>query len=508
VRSSFRSVLAAGLIIILACAGVWAFGGRSAGTSAQARTAILELDTRHPGHEFERSAIGLSVDAIEVGHARLSAQDHNLIDLMRLLGPSTLRIGGGSANLSWWTETDEPAPAWATNTVTPADLATLRDLLRATGWQVLLGVNLGHFDPARAASEALAARRILGASLKGIEVGNEPNDYGAMNRHPPLRKPTYDIADYLGEANAYHNAIAGTTPRVSIDGPSFIGTPWLSQIGSAARLFTQITQHYYHIGSCISASASTMAPPPTDEELLSSTERQAETETLGLLAQTRAATGRSSLISETGTGPCNGNSAGSGSFASALWALDWTLRATSSGVSGLNFHGHLGVCGPDNQSPICASTRQAATRTDVTPQPEYYGLLAASRLEGGRFIPVKLAASGSLPNLTAWATIAPSGKITIAIDNLAMNGQSVSVSIPVGANRLAVEEPLTAPSVAATTGISLSGTHVTPGQAWRPRPSRLNVIARSVRVVVAPASAAIVTVSAQQTRRSRRGRQA
>ncbi len=78
------------------------------------------------------------------------------------------------------------ASSWATNAVTPADLSALHGLLPPPGGKVLLGVDLGHFEPARAADEARYAREILGTDLLGIEIGNEPNDYRDKKTTPSV----------------------------------------------------------------------------------------------------------------------------------------------------------------------------------------------------------------------------------------------------------------------------------------------------------------------------------
>lgn len=490
-------LLIVGAVIAVAAASTWLVT-RSDATARGGAAVVLTLDTKHPGNSFARGAIGLSVDANELDTGRLSARHPQLVRLMRLLGPSVLRIGGDSVDLSWWTATGERAPSWATNTVTPADLMNLQGLLRATGWHVLLGVDLGHFDSARAADEAATAQRIFGARLTGIEIGNEPNSFA--NHVAPLRAPSYGPADYLREAETYRQAILKAAPGVAIYGPA-VGQAhrWLSAMGSGASLFTAITQHYYPEHGCLQAAASTTPQPPTDAELLSPAERQAEDETLAVLAQVRAAAGRPTLIGETGTGSCRGNSAASPTFASALWALDWALRAADSGVSGLSFHGHLDLCGPDNQSPVCAPTTQAAAGTNVAPQPEFYGLLAASRLEGGRFLPIRAGSSTSMSNLTAWATISPRGRITIAIDNLATSGASRTVLISPRRACLVVTEPLLAPSAAAKTGVAL-------GRRRASRPPRhrracTTPLRRRMRFVVNPASAVIVTLYPARARR-------
>lgn len=486
-----RHFLVVCAVILVAVAGTW-LGTRSPATARGGGTVILTLDTTHPGNNFLRGAIGLSVDANELDAGHLNAHHSQLVRLMRLLGPSVLRIGGDSVDRSWWTSTGEPTPSWATNTVTPADLMNVQGLLQATGWHVLLGVDLGHFDPARAADEAAVAQRVFGARLTGIEIGNEPNSYA--NNIAPLRAPSYSPADYLHEAETYRQAILKAAPGVAIYGPA-VGQAhrWLSAMGSGASLFTAVTQHYYPEHGCLKAAAPTTPQPPTDEELLSSAERQAENETLGVLAQVRVATGRPTLIGETGTGSCRGNSAGSPTFASALWALDWALQATDSGVSGLSFHGHLGLCGPDNQSPVCAPTTQAAAGTDVAPQPEFYGLLAASRLEGGRFVPIRASSSTGVPNLTAWATLSPRGRITIAIENLATSGASQTVLIPQHGARAVVTESLLAPSTAARTRVALGG-RTGPPRSPRHRRARTAPLRGHMRLLVNPASAVIVTL--------------
>lgn len=371
--------------------------------------------------------------------------------------------------------------------------------MSATKWRVVLGVNLGHFDPARGANEARYARKILGSDLLGIEIGNEPDDYGYEPIN--LRPSTYGIPEYLREVEAYRHALGLAAPGVAIFGPDAGRNRWLTQMGRSARMFSTITQHYYPFSTCPNVLFTTTTPqPPTSAELLSPKVPQHENEVLNMLAQTRALTHRPTRITETGTGTCYGNSSASAVFASALWSFDWALRAASSGVKSLNFHGHLGVCGSYNQSPICAPNAKAADAGKVTARPEYYGILAASRLEGGRFVPTTLIASDPLPNLTAWATFVPGGTVTIAIDNLATSGLAQPVAIRM-LGYTATEEPLAARTAKARSGVTLGGAQVTDNGRWRPRPETLFRRGRSFRVVVRPAGAIIVTLRRSGSRR-------
>jgi hypothetical protein len=462
---------------------------QSAATVGLAPTAVLKVDRSRPGQAFALGAVGLSTEARELSTGHLSAGRNGLVRLMRLLGPSVLRIGGNSVDFSWWTSSGEPPPAWATSTVTPADLSALHRLLAATRWKVLLGVDLGHFEPARVADEARYAQKILGVGLLGIEIGNEPDAYGG--KKDSLRTPTYSAGEYLREAEAYHRALSTTT---HVYGPALsLKPPWLGLMGTAARMFTQLTQHYYPINTC--PTTQPLSPQPTAVELLSPAIRQQEDAILHTLALAGSIAGRPTRIGETNSVACGGNMDASPGFAGALWSLDWILRAESSGVQGLNFHSSLGPCRSYRESPICASgNEEAANPGNVTAQPEYYGLLAARQLEGGRFVPTRLIAPNPLPNLTTWATITPRGTVKIAIDNLATTGlaQPVSISIP---GYAATEETLVASSTEASSNVALGATPVANNGKWRPKLRLLGTRrARSIRVIVPPASAIVLTL--------------
>jgi hypothetical protein len=280
-------------------------------------------------------------------------------------------------------------------------------------------------------------------------------------------------------------------------GPALSATRWLTKMGTAASMFTQITQHYYPINTCPAVPPS--SPRITAVELLSPAVRQEENKTLEALHLAGIVAGRSTRIGETNSVACSGEDDANPAFAGALWSLDWALRAADSGVKGLDFHGELDVCDSYSESPICAPASKAAKVGDVTAQPEYYGLLAARQLEGGRFIPTSLVAPGPLPNITTWATLTSSGTIRIVIDNLAIDGLPQPVSV-VASGYAATGEKLIAPSIGASTGITLSDTTVTVEGHWHPRLVSLLDTGRTVRVIVPPASAVIVTLRLKRSR--------
>ncbi len=422
-------------------------------TRERAPTLFVHVATSQPYETFLPGAVGLATETKELESGRLSATNSNLVQLMKLLGPSVLRIGGNSVDSSWWSSDGEPTPYWATNTTTPADLATLNTLLVATGWKVLLSVDLGQFEPARAADEASYASQILGRRLLGVEIGNEPNDFGAAGVH--LRSPAYNVGQYIQEANAYVHAIQTAAPGVATDGPALTqATTWLSRLGVATTVFAGITQHFYASSTC---PGSQPIVSPTIGGLLSVRERQLENRVLGMLSNAERIARRPIRIGETNTVSCLGSSASS-SFASALWALDWSLRAASSGVQGLNFAGELGLCATKSESPICVSSAQPEQRNRVTAQPEFYGLLAARQLERGRFVRTRL--MGPHQSFVAWATVSPTGTLKLALENLRTTGANQPVKIAVPAYRAISYEVLTAPSLSARRDVRLHETNL------------------------------------------------
>jgi hypothetical protein len=454
---------------------------------------VLTVEPNHSGSAFALGAVGLSIEAQELATRDLNASHESLVVLMRLLGPGVLRIGGNSLDSSWWTSNDKQPPAWATSVVTLADLVSLRGLLAATDWRVILGVDLGHFDPTRAANEARVAEHILGSRLLGIEIGNEPNDYGAHG----LRPSSYNPNNYLEDVAAYSATIPDAVPKIRLYGPDLPSPVWSSVITSAKDTpFVAITEHYYPTLYNIPNNGCKGTPVPTALELLSVQVRERENATLQALVEAGAINHRETRISETNsTGSCDadGGPATSPVFVSALWSLDWSLRAASAGVAGLNFHGYFGRCVPDAVSPICAPGDAAEARGQVVARPIFYGLLAARQLEGGHFVPVQVQGQGALSDLSAYATTQPKNKITLAIDNFATDG-STSVLLKVPGYPEATSERLIAPSLSATSGVTFGHASLNADAVFRPSGTTIPKVDGAFRLRLSPTSAVIITL--------------
>jgi hypothetical protein len=497
-RATTSAITALALVsaLLLGALVLGAFAWQGADTNL-APLVSLKVETDKPGSLFRTGAVGLSIEARELGTTNLNARHYRLVRLMRLLGPSLLRIGGNSVDLSWWTSSGELPPSWATNVVTPADLDALRGLLRATGWRVLLGVNLGHFEPARAADEARFAKAILGSELAGIEIGNEPDDFGGVKQG--LRAPSYGIAEYLREAEAYSQSLGET--GVVVYGPALSETRWLSRLGSSLSMYSMLTQHYYPTGGCPNSPAPSMlVAAPSAIGLLSPIVRQDEDEVLGVLKGVTLQAPRKWLIGETNVAACGDEPNAGPQLASALWALDWSLRAASAGIAGLSFHSQFGRCGSFGESPVCGVNGHAVRLGDLQAHPEYYGLLAARQLEGGKFVPISLTGPVSPPDLTAWATTDHNANLRIAIDNMATSGPAQPILIPAAGYTSATEYRLSGPSAEAESGITLGAAEVTSTARWLPKVALRQHRGAALRAVLSPASAVVIILHRRRQR--------
>lgn len=458
----------------------------------------VRIDTGRSLPFFHRGAVGLSIEASQLSSEVLGPQQGPLVELMRRLGPATLRIGGNSADLSWWTATGEPMPPWATNTITPQDLERLRQLLDAVGWQAVLTLNLGHFDPGRAASEAAAAVEILGPRLQAIEIGNEPNGFGNAVKH--LRKRSYGVDDYLRELTIYRSYIDAKAPGLRLAGPDLSFAPsshvWLPQIAShLPSLFAEITHHWYPTAYNLPDNRCRPTPTPSARDLLVPSVRERENAILSQLMLAGELANRPTALSETNTtASCNaaGGPDTSPVFASALWALDWSLRATEAGVGSLNFHGNPTRCAPAGFSPICTPIGKVAGPTIA--RPEYYGLIAATALEGGRFVPVGLKGRATTKrDVTAYATKRTNGTVTLAIIDFLPRGRT-PVTIASPPHMTASTRVLSAPSIHARHGVRFGGASFGVNEGTQPKEIRLRWRNGGFRLVCRAGSAQIVTL--------------
>ena len=424
----------------------------------------LTVDTAHPYGALPRDFVGLSYEMRELGVGNFDAGTGNLANLLRTLGPGNLRIGGNTLDRDTLWEPagqppPQPLPGWVQDVVRPADIARLGHFLDATGWHAEVGVNLGHYDASLATDEAKVLKSTLGSNLLGAECGNEPNDWA----HNGLRTAPYGYTQYLPDWQACA-AAAGSTPLAGPDvsSPTTTGA-WVSQFAQAEKnRLSLLTIHGYSVPG--GSTATQLLSPQTDTTETANVAQE--------LAGARAA-GLPIRIDETNSAAGGGITGVSDTYASSLWALDYSLLMAQDGFNGLNFHGGLGVCDAplyngkfQIYTPICAANAADEKAQVYTAAPEYYGLYLADHMGAGRFLPVKVSAggSGTAPNLTAYAVRGDDGKIRVAvIEKDATTAAPVSIAIRFTAGHTGATASvvhLTGKSLASAQGVQIQGASV------------------------------------------------
>lgn len=497
------AAVVAGALALLLFAAVAATGGalakragrgaRSAAGGVRGHTAAappagpltVSFTTAGAGPPVATRFLGLSFEAQSIPDLARFASEGDLPLLLRSLGPSVLRLGGVTADSSVaFADPPGAVPDWAHTTISAADLDGLATLAREGDARLLLTVGLAHDDPQAAASEAAAAQHVLGSSLLALEIGNEPDAYG---RHG-LRPAPWTFAQYAPEIAAYRSAIAAAAPGLALAGPDTTGASFAVWGPPEARAVRPalLTAHRYPL-VCSSV------PAPSIDALLSVATRTRE------LAQLRsdvaiARAGHIPLrIDETNSVSCGGRAGVSDTFASALWAVQLITEAMQLGIAGINFHDLPANCA--GYSSLCASDPAALAAGRLVAAPEWYALLLTRGLTGER--PLATVVRPAVPDVAAAAFGGRGAARVILVDSDAGGGERAVRLLVGGAYARASVVSLTAPSLSATTGVRLGGRSVNAlGELLGPL--RHTVARRahgSITVTLAPASAALVTLS-------------
>ena len=450
---------------------------------------IVTVDTSSAGTPVPARFVGLSFDVSSTPRLAGYATRGNLVNLMRSLGPGVLRLSGNSVDVDTaWVDPGEATPSWADSTISAADFQGIATLAQATGWKIVLGIGLGHFDPNSAAREAESAVNILGSHLEAIEIGNEPSEFPDVGLRPAAN---WSYAQYLTQFTAYRTAIAAAAPGLPIEGPdvtaSLDSLNWISQFASDVHP-QQLTAHYYPLAACGSA--------PTVGNLLGPQTDSKTSNRIGMLSDISQAAGIGLRISEANSVSCGGTPGTSDAFASSLWTLNFLMQAMKGGLAGINFQTIPSAC--DSYTPLCTVTDTDAQDGVVTVRPQYYALLLAGKLAGATMLPTSTAGATDGVNPSAFQM--PDGDLAYLVVNT--TGSRVPVRLLTGmAHAVASLLELRASSPYALTGVTLGGATVSPDGTWAPADSgsvsagadgsvAVTVAADSAMLVVAKRSAA------------------
>ena len=465
-------------------------------TAFAASPAVVTISQTPNGATLGAGSLGLSYEASDLALPAFTSG--NLASYLKTLGSSVLRIGGNTVDQTFWTSAGETAPSWSIATITPADLTALNTLAKASGWKVILGVNMKHYDPARAADEAAHAAAALGSSLQAVEIGNEPDLYSQYKT---------DAAKYFTDFQAYVSAITKAVPGVHIEGSDAAGSPTGSfqnafvsaESGLSRPNVIELTSHYYPLSDCSSTSN------PTIAQLLGTTVSTKEVAAADGAASQAKKLGLPAVFDEGNSVVCEGMPGVSDVSASALWEVDEQLTFAREGVSGDYMHGTVLQCDTGKPlfmyyTPLCAPTAADASTGTLAAQPEYYGLAAVHEIGAGSFLNVTDPASATV---RAYAIKHADGTMTVVLDNVtdpATTGPA-TLQLNLGATFTSGSRiDLTAGALTAKTGITLGGQTVqSNGTLPAPTKSPVTVNGSTLTVSVPAGSAALITVGGQSS---------
>jgi hypothetical protein len=198
--------------------------------------AAITVGVDRTGAAFDADNIGVSFEATDLADPRLDPATSNLDEQLKSLGSPALRFGGNALDRrTFWTSKGEKPTHDEETTVTPDDLKRLKKLVHATGATVTIGIPLGTYDPKRGADMAAHAVDILGDSLVGLAIGNEPNGY-TVDDVPgsAVRGKGWNKAEYVKQVEAYAKAIHAKRPEAPIIGPDVYDGAWMTAFADSS----------------------------------------------------------------------------------------------------------------------------------------------------------------------------------------------------------------------------------------------------------------------------------
>jgi hypothetical protein len=196
----------------------------------------------------------------------------------------------------------------------------------------------------------------------------------------------------------------------------------------------------------------------------------------------------------------------SNAFCSALWAADYMLKLATYGCAGVNLHGGgskqirdaLGGHLPGEllEAGAAEVAREGSFYTPIAgshesgfrARPVFYGMKLAGLLAGGRLRQVELPAGQ--PAITAYAAVMEKGQTRVVVIN---KDASSDFSLRLAADRPVTVWRLEAPSLTATSDITLAGAPIEAGAQWKPKhEERVPSSAGNVVIDVKAASAVVL----------------
>ncbi len=445
-------------------------------------------------------------------------------------GGLDLRIGGETADWTWWPVPGMVRPPWARWTLTPTWMAVAKKLLEDLHAHLIIGINMEADNPVVATTEVNAIKAGIGPSVPTtFELGNEPELYPKWPYYITKagqvvfgRPQNYSFPQITSEWDRFA-AQLGRIRLAGVGYSSYRALPYVPQFLHASPELSLLTLHTY----ALTPQHCQQGGQLQESSLFDLNSLQKLAWEVGAWTTVGRQHKVPVRVDEINAVTCGGLANFSDTMGPSLWALNILPLYAQTGVTGVNFETRPNTAQnliqpiappPTATTPTATTptttiptttTPTATTPTTTTPtatqsgwqvavQPEYYGMLAFAQLTppGSRILNI----TTTLPNgLLAWAVQTPRHIIHIVVTNITSNPKRVAVQA-VGATGSATTEALGTPAGGLTTaaGVALGGQTISPqtgllsGHQTRSRVAQRNGM---YSVTVAPASATILSVS-------------
>jgi hypothetical protein len=414
---------------------------------------------------------GLSIEKGYLPRAFFQADQVQTAPLFQLLGHSVVRVGGASCD---WESTWTPnGPGKIVGQVAKPDVDALAAFLAQTGWSAIYCLALNASSASLAADEATYVATKLGDHLLAFELGNEPDNYpkgDPAHYGGTLWGPNKYGARWASFAHAVRSAVpqakltAADLSQLSLD------AQWLPSVFGATPKPDLITQHYYASeDDTVGSIASLLGDIPNSK--------------LGSIDQMVAGAHLAYRMSETSTFWNGGVPGVSDTFASALWAIDYLFAIATQGGTGADFHSVI-----INPNSVLAYDNGVIESV----RPIYSGLLLFTMAGTGRVVNTTQSTGGL--DISAHALRRDDGSLSVFIVNKSSRG--IDFHIDVGrAVSSACLRKLSAPSLAAQSGVAIQGAEVGSDGAFSPAHGAAAFAAgTAVAGTLSATSAALITI--------------
>lgn len=399
-------------VCLMALAGTtgWASQAPLATVSVQTKTLGRQIPKDFVGFSLEVSTAGQGLERFAGGNSEArraayalgsaDAPNRVFFEYMRNLGRGILRLGGNSQDNTCWDPGAAPHPKLCQGALTSADFRNYAEAAKATGWRLMVGLNLKQNSSQWALHEVTQglAKELKPEQVPALEVGNEPDLFDGTAG----RAKNYSVAGLVKEFSAYAQALQGNpiARQYGVAGPAAC-CAWrnardlgLFIDGVGASTLKLVTVHEYPATTCDGRRVSV-------EELLSPelmAKFNQEARSWVAAAHERKLP---IALAETNSASCGGMPGVSNAFAATLWGLDWLYSGAEDGFTGVNFHISYR---PGGSSYNAIDTYEQRGKYENVAEPLYYAMyLFAHSASGLHLLAGKTEATA---NVRAYATSA------------------------------------------------------------------------------------------------------